>query len=47
MVTLYVTLIINHRKTIDQVPESIRAKVIEELFNQGYDSDGNPLTGEE
>lgn len=43
MVSIYVTLIINHRKTIDQVPESIRAAVIEKLVADGYDTEGNRI----
>lgn len=43
MVNLYCTLIIKHRKDIDDVPESIRQKVIDELYKRGYDEHGNPL----
>lgn len=43
MVSVYVALIINHRKTIDQIPDSIRPKVIEELIAKGYDTEGNPI----
>lgn len=43
MVTLYAQLIINHRKTIDQIPTSMRTQVIQKLIEMGYDTDGNPL----
>lgn len=43
MVSVYVSLIINHRKTIDQVPASIRPQVIEQLIAEGYDTEGNPI----
>lgn len=41
MISVYVALIINHRKTIDQVPENIRTAVIEKLIADGYDTEGN------
>lgn len=43
MVKIYTTLIINHRKDIDDVPYNIRQKVIDELYSRGYDEHGNPL----
>lgn len=46
MVAVYVTLIINHRKTIDQVPATIRAAVIERLIEEGYDTEGNKINAD-
>ena len=43
MVTVYVTLIINNRKTIEQVPSKIREEVIAELASMGLGQDGQPL----
>lgn len=41
MIELYCTLIINKRRTIDQIPEKFRQEVIEHLKKQGYDSNGD------
>jgi hypothetical protein len=46
MVNLYCTLIIKHRKDIDDVPVKIRQDVINELYRRGYDEHGNPLPPE-
>lgn len=43
MVSVYFSLIINHRKTINDVPDSIRPQVIEKLISEGYDTEGNPI----
>ena len=45
MVRLYATLIIAKRRTIESVPEKFREAVIEELLNEGYDENGNPIEG--
>ena len=45
MVTLYATLIIAKRRTIESVPEKFREAVIEELHNEGYDENGDPIEG--
>lgn len=46
MVTLYAQLIINHRKTLSQIPTNLKAQVLEKLIEMGYDSEGNPLPKE-
>lgn len=43
MVDVYVALIINGRRTIDQVPVSIRPVVLAELTALGLDGYGKPL----
>lgn len=43
MIALYVTLIFNKRKTINQVPEKFRQEVIDELLLLGLDENGNPI----
>lgn len=43
MIDVYVTLIIYKRRTIDQVPESIRAAVLADLNALGFDGYGDPL----
>ena len=37
MVKLYANLIINGRRTLDEVPENIKGAVIEELRRRGYE----------
>lgn len=37
MVSVYVTLIINNRRTIDQIPENLKDEVISELIAQGFE----------
>lgn len=46
MVDGYVTLIINKRRTIDQVPEQLKAAVLADLNAMGFDGYGNPLVTE-
>lgn len=41
MVNLYATLIINKRRTFDQVPEKFKAGVEAKLLEYGYDTNGN------
>jgi hypothetical protein len=43
MIDVYVRLVILHQKTIDQVPETLRAAVLAKLNAQGFDGYGNPL----
>lgn len=38
MVNLYATLIINKRRTFDQVPEKFKADVEAKLLEYGYDT---------
>lgn len=40
MVNLYATLIINKRRTFDQVPEKFKADVEAKLLEYGYDTNG-------
>lgn len=47
MVSLYCTLIINKRRTFDQVPSKIKAEVEAKLEELGYDTNGDPITKEE
>lgn len=43
MVNLYATLIINKRRTFDQVPEKFKADVKADLEALGLDENGNPV----
>lgn len=43
MVNLYCTLIINKRRTIDQVPDNFKKLVEERLKELGYDLVGNTI----
>ena len=43
MVALYVALIINGRRTFQQVPEKFKAAVHEDLVALGLDDNGNPV----
>ena len=43
MVALYVALIINGRRTFQQVPEKFKAAVHEDLAALGLDDNGNPV----
>lgn len=43
MVDLYVALIINKRRTIDQVPAQFKDAVLADLNALGLDGYGNPL----
>lgn len=40
MVNLYAALIIQHRRTIDKIPEKLQEAVKERLAELGYDSTG-------
>ena len=46
MVNLYCSLIINKRRTLDDVPEKFKDDVIARLNELGYDTNGNPLVVE-
>lgn len=43
MVALYVALIINDRRTFDQVPDKFKAAVKADLEALGLDENGNPV----
>jgi hypothetical protein len=43
MVDLYVALIINKRRTIEQVPTQFQEAVMADLTALGLDGNGNPL----
>lgn len=45
MVDLYVVLIINGRRTFEQVPDRLKEAVREELLSLGLDENGNPIEG--
>lgn len=45
MVDLYVALIINKRRTIDQVPAQFKDAVLADLNALGLDGYGNPIVG--
>ena len=44
---LYATLIINKRRTFDQVPEKFKADVEAKLLEYGYDTNGDLIAEEE
>lgn len=46
MVELYVKLIINKRRTIEQVPARLLAEVEDKLASYGYGIDGEPLSSD-
>lgn len=43
MVNLYTTLIINKRRTFNQVPDKFKAAVKADLEALGLDENGNPV----
>lgn len=43
MVDVYVALIINNLRTIDQVPKNLRPAVLEAINTLGLDGNGNPI----
>lgn len=47
MVDMYVVLILNKRRTIDQVPEQWRELVLVDLNAIGVDGNGNPIQSEQ
>lgn len=46
MAEIYSRLIINKRRTFEQVPEKFKADVEAKLREYGYDTDGTPLNEE-
>ena len=47
MVEIYAKLIMNKRRTFDQVPEKFKAGVEAKLGEYGYDLNGDPIAKEE
>lgn len=47
MVDIYVRLIINKRRTFEEVPDKFRADVEAKLMECGYNTNGDPLAVEE
>lgn len=47
MVEIYVKLIINKRRTFDQIPDKFKAEVEARLGEYGYDVNGDPVAVEE
>lgn len=43
MVEIYVKLIINKRRTFDQIPDKFKAEVEAKLREYGYDTNGDPI----
>ncbi len=43
MVDVYVALIVKGRRTIDQVPSSLKQQVLDELAALGLDGSGNTI----
>ena len=43
MIDLYVALIVNHRRTINQVPAQFKDAVMADLTALGLDGNGNPI----
>jgi hypothetical protein len=43
MVAVYVALIVNHRRTITQVPVHLQDEVMDDLTALGLDGNGNQL----
>lgn len=43
MIDMYVALIINHRRIIEQVPIQYRTAVMADLTALGLDGNGNPI----
>lgn len=43
MVDMYLALVINHRRTITQVPVQFRDAVMADLTALGLDGNGNPI----
>jgi hypothetical protein len=45
MIALYVALIINGRRTYDQVPSKFKSAVLADLNALGLDQNGDPIEG--
>lgn len=43
MIDMYLALVMNHRRTIDQVPAQYRVAVMADLTALGLDGNGNPI----
>ena len=43
MVNLFCTLIINKRRSFDQIPDNLKVEVETRLRELGYDTNGYPL----
>lgn len=43
MAAVYAALIINGRKTFNQVPDNLKQAVRAKLYELGYGTDGNPI----
>lgn len=46
MVEIYVKLIVNKRRTFDQVPDKLKADVEAKLLEYGYDTNGDLIAEE-
>lgn len=47
MITIYCTLIINKRRTFEQVPDNLKEEVKARLTKLGYDTNGDPIVVED
>lgn len=47
MVDIYVKLIVNKRRTFDEVPDKFKADVEAKLMEYGYNTNGDSLAVEE
>lgn len=47
MVELYCQLILNKRRTFDQIPDAFKDRVEERMEELGYDTTGDPIAKEE
>lgn len=47
MVEIYVKLIVNKRRTFDQIPDKFKAEVEAKLLEYGYDTNGDFIAEEE
>lgn len=47
MVEMYCKLITSKRRTFDKVPDKFKAEVEARLLEQGYDTNGDPITEQE
>lgn len=46
MIEVYVKLIINKRRSFEQVPDNLKEDVKNRLVERGYDQNGEPLPKE-
>lgn len=47
MITIYCTLIINKRRTFEQVPDNLKEEVKARLIKLGYDTNGDSIVVED